>query len=61
MTGWKLVPKTPTPEMLRAFVTAWDAKSMRGMTFGERAAHEWACILAAAPKLPDESATEPLS
>lgn len=44
--GWKLVPETPTPEMLRA---AWND----GVVGGEREHRDiYAAMLAAAPEAP---------
>ena len=50
MSDWQLVPKTPTPEMLRAYATAGTWRF--GLTIGQIAANEWAAMLAAAPKPP---------
>jgi hypothetical protein len=46
--GWQWVPKEPTHAMLLAYAKAWDGFEIRGTTVGQRAAHEYKAMLAAA-------------
>ncbi len=56
---WQLVPKEPTPKMLKAYAEAWFRQRIKGCTVGEIAEHEYRAMLAAAPTPPPDATHEP--